>query len=86
MVCSIDQPQQDPLMTPESTQSNGESLNQNFLHNFLNDSQPSQTNIQPEGSEFMALERLGQGNFTTVSLEYSLLFFPSLFVLTDLCE
>ncbi|KAL0272567.1 UNVERIFIED_CONTAM: hypothetical protein PYX00_005487 [Menopon gallinae] len=56
----IDQPQQDPLMTPESTQSNGESLNQNFLHNFLNDSQPSQANIQPEGSEFMALERLGQ--------------------------
>ncbi|KAK6625076.1 hypothetical protein RUM43_005367 [Polyplax serrata] len=56
---SSDQSQQDPLMTPENSVPNGDTLTPNFLHNFLND-HPPPNNIPPENSEFMSLDRLAQ--------------------------
>lgn len=56
---SVDQPQQDPLMTTENPVPNGETMNPNFLHNFLSE-HPPPNSIPPENSEFMSLDRLAQ--------------------------
>lgn len=62
---ALDQPQQDPLMTGENSGAPAETMSPSFrdslLHSFLHDAQSTQPNIPPENSEYMSLERLGQG-------------------------